>query len=245
MTRVQRRDWLRVGRSLLSAGYWRGQCTVDPGYRWYLERVRAAVDAVRMECGTEQARAFCTAACLPHSMACLSSARVLSAVSMACRLHWAVRRHSAGGQQPKETPCLRDMRRGAAGMRAQVHLVGHSAGGWLGRAFVADPRYCDSPAQDPGVPHPGVASLVTLGTPHVPPCLATGRDMTGGALSWVHRHWPGEVNQTWQGLVRSRRPLKHARQQQRWLHAWTALQEAGHASIGAGAEAAGPCHCGV
>ena len=57
MTEVQRRDWLRIGRSLLSADYWRGQCTVDPGYRWYLERVRAAVDTARLECRADQARA--------------------------------------------------------------------------------------------------------------------------------------------------------------------------------------------
>lgn len=56
VTEVARRDWLRIGRSLLSPAYWRGACTVDPGYRWYLQRVRAAVDAARRECRADQAR---------------------------------------------------------------------------------------------------------------------------------------------------------------------------------------------
>lgn len=73
----------------------------------------------------------------------------------------------------------------------QVHLIGHSAGGWLGRAFVADPLYFDSPTGDMGVPNQGVASLVTLGTPHLPKPATEGRDMTGGALTWVNLQWPG------------------------------------------------------
>ena len=88
-------------------------------------------------------------------------------------------------------PHLCTLCRAVACTCAQVHLVGHSAGGWLGRAFVADPLYFDSPAEDPGVPHQGVASLVSLGTPHMPPLLAAGRDMTGGALTWVNLRWPG------------------------------------------------------
>ena len=72
-----------------------------------------------------------------------------------------------------------------------MHLVGHSAGGWLGRSFLADPLYFDSPAAEPGVPHQGVASLVTLGTPHSAPRPEQARDMTGGALTWVNSQWPG------------------------------------------------------
>ncbi|EIE24439.1 hypothetical protein COCSUDRAFT_35925 [Coccomyxa subellipsoidea C-169] len=114
VAQVERRDWLNVGRAILSRKYWVGLCTVDPGYRWYLERIQQA-----------------------------------------------------------------------------VHLVGHSAGGWLGRAFVADPLYFDSPTWDEGIPHQGISSLVTLGTPHVPPLATSGRDMTGGALTWVNLQWPG------------------------------------------------------
>ncbi len=42
-------------------------------------------------------------------------------------------------------------------------------------------------------PNPRVRSLVTLGSPQRPVPSAKGRDMTGGALSWVHSQFPGEV----------------------------------------------------
>jgi hypothetical protein len=85
----------------------------------------------------------------------------------------------------------------------QVDLVGHSAGGWLGRAFLADPKYMDSSSratgQDDGLPHnAAVASLVTLGTPHAPPPPGSkARDMTGGALTWVHNTYPGGLGRCW------------------------------------------------
>lgn len=47
----------------------------------------------------------------------------------------------------------------------RVILVGHSAGGWLARAYIADAKYG---ALD-GAPNPRVAGLVTLGTPQQPP----------------------------------------------------------------------------
>ncbi|BDA42929.1 hypothetical protein COCOBI_03-8220 [Coccomyxa sp. Obi] len=126
VVQLERKDWLKVGRAMISRNYWAGLCTVDPGYRWYLERIQQAVDKARLECRSDQ-----------------------------------------------------------------VHLVGHSAGGWLGRAFVADPLYFDSPVQDEGVPHQGICSLVTLGTPHRPRPAGTGLDTTGGALTWVNLQWPG------------------------------------------------------
>ncbi len=55
----------------------------------------------------------------------------------------------------------------------QVDLMGHSAGGWLGRAFIGDPTFfppgaaaagSDKPHPSP-VPHPNVGALITLGTP--------------------------------------------------------------------------------
>ena len=48
-----------------------------------------------------------------------------------------------------------------------VHIVAHSAGGWLARAFIADERF-GAPAGGTG-PNPGVRSIVTLGTPHLAP----------------------------------------------------------------------------
>eukprot|EP00198_Chlamydomonas_reinhardtii_P000657 XP_001689992.1 predicted protein [Chlamydomonas reinhardtii] len=102
---------------------------------------------------------------------------------------------------------------------AQVVLVGHSAGGWLGRAYLADPRYQhqDGAGGDdaatsaaasnsasaaaatsrppPGTqgsrPNPRVRAMVTLGTPQRPPPAEKKRDMTGGAQGWVDRSYPG------------------------------------------------------
>lgn len=41
---IDRRDWFKVGKSLATRAYWSGKSTVDPGYRWYLHRVQAAVE---------------------------------------------------------------------------------------------------------------------------------------------------------------------------------------------------------
>lgn len=73
---------------------------------------------------------------------------------------------------------------------SQVVLVGHSAGGWLARAYLADPKY--QVAGGRAAPNAHVGAVVTLGTPHVPPPPGSGiRDVTGGALTWVDREWPG------------------------------------------------------
>ncbi len=71
--------------------------------------------------------------------------------------------------------------------------MGHSAGGWLARAFMADPLYFETPSDDPEAPHQGVSQLVTLGTPHCAPASELAMDMTGGALTWVNRTYPGEL----------------------------------------------------
>lgn len=90
----------------------------------------------------------------------------------------------------------------------RVILLGHSAGGWLARAYLADTeRYAIPTAGDGDVETRGdgargaegedlplahVAGLVSLGTPHSGPPVESGvRDMTGGAVAWVDRTWPG------------------------------------------------------
>ena len=61
----------------------------------------------------------------------------------------------------------------------KVVLMGHSAGGWLGRAalgLLPESQYNRIPA------------LVTLGTPNIP---HPSMDMTRGALRWTHETYPG------------------------------------------------------
>lgn len=41
----------------------------------------------------------------------------------------------------------------------------------------------------PSRAHEGVRRIVTLGTPHLGP--TSGRDMTGGTLTWLNTQWPG------------------------------------------------------
>uniref|UniRef100_A0A7S3QUW5 Uncharacterized protein n=1 Tax=Dunaliella tertiolecta TaxID=3047 RepID=A0A7S3QUW5_DUNTE len=100
----------------------------------------------------------------------------------------------------------------------QVDLIGHSAGGWLGRAFIGDPDFFPTGtlqqqqqldtsgsaeiSSDAGGsvseeetnrlrPNPRVRSLITLGTPQKPPPADKVRDVTGGAVGWVHSKFPG------------------------------------------------------
>ena len=68
----------------------------------------------------------------------------------------------------------------------RVTLCGHSAGGWLARAFVGDARF----GATDGAPVPGVAAVVSLGTPHLPPPPGVF-DVTRGALHWLNATLPG------------------------------------------------------
>ncbi len=72
----------------------------------------------------------------------------------------------------------------------RVLLVGHSAGGWLARAMLADGTW---PATEGGT-ESGAASmvsgLVTLGTPHFAPPDGVP-DMTQGVLKYVDDAYPG------------------------------------------------------
>ena len=71
----------------------------------------------------------------------------------------------------------------------RVLLIGHSAGGWLARAALADGAW--SAGNDDAVNAAELVSgLVTLGTPHFPPPDGTP-DMTQGVLKYVDECYPG------------------------------------------------------
>jgi hypothetical protein len=74
----------------------------------------------------------------------------------------------------------------------QIILIGHSAGGWLGRAAIAyvlqqQERLSSSSSAAAAFV---IAGMVTLGTPNLPPPI-TEMDMTRGALRFTHAQYPG------------------------------------------------------
>ena len=48
---VERGEWAAVLRALLTRDYWAGRCTTDPAYTWYLQRLKATIDAARLATG--------------------------------------------------------------------------------------------------------------------------------------------------------------------------------------------------
>ena len=55
---VERGEWGRVLRALLTREYWSRRCTTDPAYTWYIAKLKATVDAARLATGSEQARSL-------------------------------------------------------------------------------------------------------------------------------------------------------------------------------------------
>jgi hypothetical protein len=74
-----------------------------------------------------------------------------------------------------------------------VILIGHSAGGWLARAMLSNGEWINSEDYS-NSSSDLVIGLVTLGTPHSPPCNGV-RDMTGGCLKFVDSNYPGSFLQ--------------------------------------------------
>mmetsp|Transcript_22485 Transcript_22485/g.64670 ORF Transcript_22485/g.64670 Transcript_22485/m.64670 type:complete len:322 (-) Transcript_22485:61-1026(-) len=72
----------------------------------------------------------------------------------------------------------------------RIVLVGHSAGGWLGRAAIG---FGSEDEDAPPVDLSKIAGLVTLGAPHLPPPPGI-MDMTRGALRITHERFPGSYH---------------------------------------------------
>lgn len=66
----------------------------------------------------------------------------------------------------------------------KVHLIGHSAGGWIARIYLGDQPY--SPAARTWKARPHVATLLTLGTPHL-----SQERWTRPNLEFVNTTYPG------------------------------------------------------
>ena len=77
----------------------------------------------------------------------------------------------------------------------RINLVGHSAGGWVARIYLGEVPYRIHPS-DQGrsglwKAHPAIATLITLGTPHVSQERWTRRN-----LDFVKEHYPNAVYPT-------------------------------------------------
>jgi pimeloyl-ACP methyl ester carboxylesterase len=75
----------------------------------------------------------------------------------------------------------------------KVVLVGHSAGGWLGRAALGFGSADDDDNDAPPVDISKVVGMVTLGSPHLPPPPDVV-DATRGALRITHERFPGNYH---------------------------------------------------
>ena len=78
----------------------------------------------------------------------------------------------------------------AATGAAQINLVGHSAGGWVSRIYLGEVAYGvhrgDRDRRQCWAAHPRIASLITLGTPHV-----SQERWTRHNLNFVNQTYPG------------------------------------------------------
>ncbi len=72
---------------------------------------------------------------------------------------------------------------------SQINLIGHSAGGWIARIYLGEKPYFGRGATAPAglwQAHPYVATLVTLGTPHI-----SQERWTRWNLDFVNNNYPG------------------------------------------------------
>ncbi|MBW4626885.1 MAG: lipase [Brasilonema octagenarum HA4186-MV1] len=71
---------------------------------------------------------------------------------------------------------------------SQINLIGHSAGGWLSRIYLGEKPYSGRGEVTSSVwqAHPLVATLITLGTPHI-----SQERWTRWNLDFVNQNYPG------------------------------------------------------
>ena len=194
---VRRRDWLRVARGLVSPAYWRAAGVPASLYGWYLALVQATLTLALRQTGAPQVRR--TGANLPLLQRPLSSMSTPAACfswsksPSECRSPWSGTPPAAGLPEPSW------LTRSTLDRPPRIlssHMLGCASCRAAARPLLACVPLLDASAQ--------VAAIVTLGAPHSPPTQGSGRDVTGGALSYVHRQYPGEHRPS-----RLRRPRAH------------------------------------
>jgi pimeloyl-ACP methyl ester carboxylesterase len=98
----------------------------------------------------------------------------------------------------------------------RINLVGHSAGGWIARIYLGEVPYDIHPRNAGKVcvwkAHPSVATLVTLGTPHVSQERWTKRN-----LDFVKNNYPGAFHPETRYVCAAGKAIYGARQWGKWF----------------------------
>ncbi|MBD1888579.1 alpha/beta hydrolase [Coleofasciculus sp. FACHB-SPT9] len=99
---------------------------------------------------------------------------------------------------------------------SQLNLIGHSAGGWISRIYLGEKPYSihRDVTEDAGLwhAHPYVATLVTLGTPHI-----SGERWTRKNLDFVKMNYPGAFYSTVRYICVAGKSIFGARRPGQWL----------------------------
>lgn len=99
---------------------------------------------------------------------------------------------------------------------SQVNLVGHSAGGWIARIYLGEKPYCIhrevTEAESLWQAHPSVATLITLGTPHV-----SQERWTKKNLDFVKINYPGAFHPQIRYVCVAGKTIFGARRRGSWL----------------------------
>ncbi|MBD2598479.1 triacylglycerol lipase [Nostoc spongiaeforme FACHB-130] len=96
----------------------------------------------------------------------------------------------------------------------QVNLIGHSAGGWISRIYLGEKPYTPRHQTHPSIwnAHPLVASLITLGTPHI-----SQERWTRWNLDFVTNNYPGAFYKNVRYVCAAGKTILGARRPGSWL----------------------------
>lgn len=98
----------------------------------------------------------------------------------------------------------------------QINLIGHSAGGWISRIYLGEKPYSihGDVTEEVGLwnAHPSVATLLTLGTPHI-----SQERWTRKNLDFVKINYPGAFHPQVRYICVAGKTIFGARRPEQWL----------------------------
>ncbi|BAT53330.1 hypothetical protein NOS3756_22900 [Nostoc sp. NIES-3756] len=102
----------------------------------------------------------------------------------------------------------------------QVNLIGHSAGGWISRIYLGEKPYpATGKLQSLWNAHPSVATLITLGTPHI-----SQERWTRWNLDFVNNNYPGALYKNVRYVCVAGKTIYGERRRGSWL-AYSSYQQ--------------------